>query len=181
MKEPLALPGLIVFPNCCGPRGPWAVRVCSGDEASLGGWNKGRQRSTNLEKRSWSRLTPLFPEAYRANPQVTLCISWKSCADDVLTTLQKTTKNGQSGYAWIVLSSQNGYPENSTGMFTSSTYQARNVGYSSLAAGSSLCNSHSCNADRATSALRAEVRHLWRISGSEATYGLSRRIAVSRE
>jgi hypothetical protein len=36
-------------------------------------------------------------------PSVTSCSSWKSCASDVPTTLQKTTKKGHNGYESMVL------------------------------------------------------------------------------
>lgn len=63
----------------------------------------GLQRPINVVQRRCSRLTNLFSDTSSEMLSVTSWRSWKSCAFDVPTTLQNTTKKGHSGYESMVL------------------------------------------------------------------------------
>jgi hypothetical protein len=66
-------------------------------------WIRGLHRPIRVVHRRCRRLMNLFSETSSEMPSVTSCSSWKSCASDVPTTLQKTTKKGHNGYESMVL------------------------------------------------------------------------------
>jgi hypothetical protein len=66
-------------------------------------WIRGLHSPIRVVHRRCRRLMNLFSETSSEMPSVTSCKSWKSCASDVPTTLQKTTKKGHNGYESMVL------------------------------------------------------------------------------
>jgi hypothetical protein len=66
-------------------------------------FTSGVQRLKSVAQRRCSLFTYLFSVTRVEMPSVTACRSWKSRSLDVPTTLQNTTKNGQSGYESMVL------------------------------------------------------------------------------